>query len=473
MARQQLLEGLSGRKGPAGPGPLGDEDRVVGEWVREDLAGLDPCPDAGALAAATELARFLYRSANDAFRAAYLEPDGDGRRWVRAAFCRRDSYPDEAAVEGTLERIRDRWPHLRDDLRRKTQPTLFGPRTFDPERVRGYLRRVAHFESLHVPRDDQAWRRRPLQPDGLAAPDLAGDEPAGVDYHQLAGLLLGFYGPGNGFPEAERREALLSHGLGFLLDEAELRHRARGWLEARLDPGQPGSVADRLHQLDERLSTLLGGIEELRHLAGGAWHPARRQRLEGRLARAEARLQRLRRRRLDCLARLRPPLRDVAVMLRGFVRGSVGTLRHRRLERETRLLRRRVESGWSALLSWKGEALPAGCADLGRAVLAHLAGEPGTRRQHGLSAAQRQERDRERAAWLEAGREVLAGVVRLREEADRPENRAAPWPAVLDWLTDVEAAYAFGVAGPGKRRGVAEALGRWHGWALARLLRDS
>jgi hypothetical protein len=470
---QRPLECLFGAADLPEPVFASDEDRVVCAWLREDLEHFAMPPETDALAAAAELAQFIYRSANDAFRVAYLEPDGQGRRWIRAAFSRRNYQWDEGAVEATLERIRDRWPHLRDDLRRKTQPNLFGPCTFDPQRVRGYLCRVARFESLHVPHDDQAWRRHTLHPDCVVAPQAAGDEPAEIDYQQLAHLLLGFYGRANGFPEAQRREAILSHGLGFLLPEPELRKRATAWLQARLDPEQPGSVAWRLNQIDERVSVLLGRIEELRHLAEQAWHPDLQKRLEGRLARAEARLGRLRRRRQDCLARLRPPLRDVAAMLQGFVHCSVGTLRHRRIEREARLLRRRVESGWLALVSSVGVALPPECANLGGDVLAHLGGEPETRRRHGLSEEQRRERDRERQAWLAAGREVHARVVRLREEASRPENRAAPWPALLDWLTDVEAAYLFRVHVARRRRGVAAVLGYWHGWRLAHLLRES
>src|SRR5262249_36771422 len=103
------------------------------------------------LSAATDTALRVYRAFTEAFDAAFMRENGCGEVWVRRCLSRALGYTPEPAVEAVLHRIRDLRPRLLRSFCKKYQQHLFGPLTFQPGGVHGYLRRVAQVESRKAP----------------------------------------------------------------------------------------------------------------------------------------------------------------------------------------------------------------------------------------------------------------------------------------------------------------------------------
>jgi hypothetical protein len=148
--RRQLLRRQLSERGLNQPS---EERRTVFSWLISDLRREDPPDWQSQLPAAVDLALEIYRSFNAAFTAFYDAPDSRGAGHVRRALRRQFGFAAEPNVEAVLDRIRNRRLRLLNHCRRRYQPSLFAPRTFDASRLAGYLTAVARLESLHLPQE--------------------------------------------------------------------------------------------------------------------------------------------------------------------------------------------------------------------------------------------------------------------------------------------------------------------------------
>jgi hypothetical protein len=442
-----------------------EQGRTVCLWLTRELRARRPADWRDRLPAAAALGRDIYQSFNEAFQAFYYVPDCPGPAHVRRFLERRFGYAEDQAVEAVLNRIRDRRLRLLNHCRRRYQPSLFAARSFESNRLVGYLICVARYESLHVPEGEpttgaiEDWQNVP------GWPREEGDKDD-VDYYLLAHKLSAYWGPENGFKPEHRLEGLISLGLGLATDNEELRRRCADFLARQLPHWELGC---RRH--DRRASRLLARRESLQdRMAASAADPPEQDRLRRRLDGVEDDLERLRRRRQRHRARLRPSLDEVEDLLRGFVtQNKAGSLRHQRIGREIALLERRVREGRDELLS-AATVMP---DDLRRLVqqdvLSHLEQRPPSSRVHGLPAAERERRRQGEARWRAAGGRLGCRVRGQLRALWRGSSLAHTLrERLVVWLADVEDLYDFGVL---TRKGIVEGLGRRHGWRLERLLR--
>jgi hypothetical protein len=222
-------------------------------------------------------------------------------------------------------------------------------------------------------------------------------------------------------------------------------------------------------RLRQRASQWLYRLEEAQRELTLARSPIEPDRLAERVSRIEERLARLRVRIARHPARLRPRPAAVQEALAGYV-ASVGNTRFRRIAREIAIFEQRVRTGGHALRQTFTDQMPGEVAQLLTDVEEHLASPPPSTRAHGLSAAERTQRER-RAADFHARAEELLSRVRGHFRMLFSFPLANPvGEAVLNWLADTEDLYELGVL---RRKGVFGGLGRRHGWRLERLLRVS
>jgi hypothetical protein len=437
--------------------------QTVLRWLERDLNEKPPANWQEQVPQATQLGLAIYWDFMQEYNGFYAEADGKGAIYVARALRARVGQVDPHMSEAVLDRIRNRRLHLLDSFRKKYQPSLFEPRAIDASKVRGYLIRVAGFESLHVPVADLPWGvGRTIDLAALAEPASPMPEPEGPDPRRLAEAMRTFWDRSHGFTAEQRLEGLTSLGLGFLTGVPEVEERCRALLVQKL-PAWEETMAN----LRRRASQWLARLEETQHTLATTANPAERERLSERLGLVEDRLTRLRVRLARQPSRLRPRPAEVQEALAGYV-ANVGNTRFRRIGREIVLLEDRVRTGGRTLTRSLGDRLPRDVAKLVSDVETHLAKPPASPRAHGLNKAQREERLRQEQLWQERG-EALLGEIRghfrllfgfpLHAEVNEP---------ILNWLADAEDLYEFGLL---RRKGVIAGLGRRHGWRLERLLR--
>jgi hypothetical protein len=437
--------------------------QTVLRWLERDLKEQPSSEWQTRLPEATRLALAIYWDFMKEYNAFYEEPDGKGPLYVTRALRARMGQADAHMNEAVLDRIRNRRVHLLDSFRKKYQPSLFSPRAIDASKVRGYLIRVARFESLHVPTGDLPWGvGRTIDLAALAEPALPTPEPEGPDPRRLAEAMRTFWDRTHGFTAEQRLEGLTSLGLGFLTGVPEVEERCRALLVRKLPAWEELTAT-----LRRRASQWLARMEETQRVFATTTHPAEREHLSERLAELEDRLTRLHVRLARQPSRLRPRPAEVQAALAGYV-ANVGNTRFRRIGREITLFEDRVRTGGRTLSRARGARLPRDVAQLISDVEAHLESAPSSPRAHGLSKAQRGERLRQEKAWRQRG-EALLGEIRghFRLLFGFPLSADVNAP-ILNWLADAEDLYEFGVL---QRKGVIAGLGRRHGWRLERLLR--
>jgi hypothetical protein len=434
-------------------------------WLARELAEKVPADWEMLLPRAVELAIAIYWDFMTEYNAFYEEPEGRGAACVERALRGRVGQADPHMSEAVLDRIRNRRVHLLDSFRRKYQPSLFAPRTIDSRQIRGYLIRVAHLESLHVPVGDLPWGvGRTVNLAALVEPAAPMREPESPDPRALAESLKAFWGRGNGFTAEQRLEGLTSLGLGFLTGVPEVESRCRDMLMKRLPAWE-----ENMARLRQRISQWLGRLEETQRELSAARESAERDRQGERLQRIEERLTRLRYIFARQPTRLRPRAAEAQEALSHLV-PNIGNTRFRRIAREIALFEQRVRTGGRALLESLTDRLPAEITQLVADVEEHLGSPPRSPRAHGLGSAERSERARGAMAWQTRAEELLSrvrGHFRLLFSFPLADSVGQP---VLNWLADTEDLYEFGVV---RRKGVFAGLGRRHGWRLERLLRIS
>jgi len=296
----------------------------------------------------------------------------------------------------------------------------------------------------------------------LAEPAAPEPEPESADPGKLAEAVRAFWSRENGFTYEQRLEGLTSLGLGFLTGVPEIEERSRALLLAKLSAWE-----ESMTRLRRRASEWLARLEATQREQATAVGSRERERLSERQAIIEDRLTRLRGRLARQPARLRPRPAEVQELLSAHV-ANVGNTRFRRIAREIVLLEDRVRSGGQALRRTLGARLLPDVASLMTDVEAHLGQPLVSPRAHGLSPAQRSDRNKRERAWLARGEELL-GRIRghFRYEFGFPQTAPVNAP-ILNWLADAEDYYEFGLL---RRKGVIAGLGRRHGWRLERLLR--
>jgi hypothetical protein len=432
-------------------------------WLERELAELTPPNWESGLPQAAKLALDIYWDFMAEYNAFYEEPEGRGPACVARALRGRVGHADPHMTEAVLDRIRNRRVHLLDSFRRKYQPFLFAPRAIDARKIRGYLIRVAHLESLHVPTGDLPWGvGRTINLAALVEPSAPVPEPEGPDPRKLADMLSAFWGRANGFTPEQRLEGLTSLGLAFLTGIPEVAARCRDILAQRLPLWE-----EKASRLRQRISRWLARFEDSQRQLAASNDPVERQQAGERLNHIEERLTRLRFSLSRQPARLRPRAAEVQDLLSDVV-ANVGNTRFRRITREIALFEQRVRTGGQALVQSFSDSLPAEMGKLIADVERHLASSPPSPRAHGLSERARLERSRLGASWQARAQELLSlvrGNYRLLFSSPLSGDVSE---AVLNWLTDAEDLYEFGVV---RRKGVYAGLGRRHGWRLKHLLR--
>jgi hypothetical protein len=428
------------------------EAQTIVAWLRPEIGTPDgpAVPLAEAVSCAVDLVQVFLEK----FAACYLTEDCCGERWVRCALRNRFGFAPEPAVEAVLERIRGRCFHLLESFRRRYQPVLFGPRTFRPEGVPGFLQQVAWVESRKAPLNKlRLVASTPADVlDGSGWPARDSD---GSDFAGLARLVAAFWNQ-DCFTPAMRLEGLISLGLGDLTRDEELAQRCRQHLAGRLPAWEA-----RGEQLMERLHRLLDrqGAAEARLLLPGD-SEQRRQR-EGELAALRSRLAGLRLQVQAHQLRLLPRPCEVQELLQGRVQ-NYANVRFRRIGQEVELFGQRVAAGADSLPRGGPGAL---LGDLLPAVRRHQGSQPASPRQRHLEADERQRRQQHWRLWLEEG-------MRLCERLHAVLGRVAPpgpvEQAVAWWVSDVLDLYELGLL---DRVGVIGGLRRPH-WRLQRLLRQ-
>jgi hypothetical protein len=439
--------------------------QTILRWLERDLVE-DSLPDWQArLPAAVALALDTYWDFMKEFNAFYEEPEGKGPAHVARALRGRVGQVDPHMSEAVLDRIRNRRIHLLDSFRRKYQPSLFAPRAIDPRKIRGYLIRVARFESLHVPSGDLPWGvGRNINLAALAEPAAPVPEPESPDPRRLAEAMSAFWGRANGFTAEQRLEGLTSLGLGFLTGVPEIDERCRALLLKKLPAWE--ETTGRLRQ---RASRWLAQLEEMQCQLATATDPLQREQLSEHLAQLDERLTRLRTRLARQPSRLRPRPVEVQQALAEYV-ANLGNTRFRRIGREIALFEDRVRTGGHALRRIFAGRLPPEVEQLISDVDAHLASPRPSPRAHGLTAAERAARLHQEKVWRQRSEDLLSrvrGHYRLFFGFPLVPDVNGP---ILNWLADAEDLYEFGVL---RRKGVIAGLGRRHGWRLERLLRKT
>jgi hypothetical protein len=437
--------------------------QTVLRWLERDLKETTLTDWQARLPEAAQLALAVYWDFMKEYNAFYEESDGKGPLYVARALRARVGQVDPHMSEAVLDRIRNRRVHLLDSFRKKYQPSLFAPRAVDAGKVRGYLIRVAGFESLHVPTGDLPWGvGRTIDLAALAEPTLPTPEPESPDPRRLAEAMRSFWDRTHGFTAEQRLEGLTSLGLGFLTGVPEVEERCRDLLRKKLPVWEETTA-----NLRRRASQWLARLEETQRLVATSADAAERERLSERLARIEDRLTRMRARLARQPSRLRPRAAEVQMALDGYV-ANVGNTRFRRIGREIALFEDRVRTGGRTLTRALGDRLPRDVVQLIGNVEAHLTSTPASPRAHGLRESERTERLRQEEIWRQrAG--ALLGEIRghFRLLFGFPLNTDVNEP-ILNWLADAEDLYEFGLL---QRKGVIAGLGRRHGWRLERLLR--
>jgi hypothetical protein len=464
MSRLDRWETLQQEMATRGLDLSSEAGRTLCSWLWRELNHCPPRDWRLELAGAAEVALEIYLAFVAEFDAQYMQEGGWGEAWVRQFLRNRFGFAAATTVEAVLNHIRDLRPHLLEAFRAKYQRVLFGPRTFRPGGVRGYLRQVAWVESGKAPVEELR-RFVDTDPDTLDTWLATAEDPAaGEDYDRRPRQLAAFWSEANGFSRSQRLEGLMSLALGGATDEPELQERCRAYLEGKL----PGWDV-YWERLTVRLRQLLARQEQLEAWLPRTWHWPDRDQLLGRLARLRTRLDNLRGRLRQHLDRLPPRPREVQALLAGFVDQKVGTVRFQRIGREIALFEDRVRTGARNLEIVFRRDLPVPHKRLLRDVRAHLDRQLPSPREHGLDEAERARRRRDHALWLEAGLQVLGRPHRLMDELFRtPPASAVLGRALLHWLGDVRDLYEFGIL---DRVGVIGGLRSRHGWRLDRLLR--
>ncbi|HYT88971.1 MAG TPA: hypothetical protein VEL76_09700 [Gemmataceae bacterium] len=439
-------------------------EEIVARWLQRELAH---CPDTpAALGEAVQIALTVYNAFQDTFAHVFQGEECKGVELVRRTIRSHYGFVTQGMVEAVVDRrILDRRLELLDACRTKYQPTLFGPRTFDPKQVRGFLVRVARIESLHVPKD--------ALPGQLAATDPAtlgaSPPPADTDnqhWSYLLDLLDELWSPANGFTWPQRIEGLVSIGAGERTGDTDLRERCARLLE------ENWSAWERQRQLLRRLaSQLTQRFEATRKRRNTTNDLTERAELDRRLDELDQRLQRVEQRLAGYHARLWPRPGQVKEMLTGKV-ASPSNVRKRRIDREVILLHARVTASRAELSRVLPAAVPEAIRRLSNEIVEHLASvppSPGIHKYHGqkVSPEARRQLRQAHSRWLAAGRDFLAQArAQLRSLFHAPRQPAIRWP-LQGFLADVEDLLELGVL---SHRGILGGLGHRSGWRLEWLL---
>jgi len=495
---------LSGALVNRGIDPASEAGRMLRDWVLADLARAEYDDWAGRLASAVDLGLDIYRDFNERFAEFFREgldraTCGSGVRSIYRQLRRRFQFcggsVPQRLVDAVLEIILNRRAHYLDAFRRRYQPSLFGCRTWEPKKTRGYLVRVVRNESYHIPPEEFPWVTHEL--DGLpllggicgVAPphdaraercrNEADEEPVAGDlviggsdcdsvdgfharFSELTGQLARYWGRNNGFSRQELLEGLTSAGFGGATGIRPLEIACRKLLRAKLTAWNAV-----LEKMPRRLGQALARREALELQLRRSEYPREQFQISLRLTEAEQRLERLDQRVRKHWFRLRPTPGEVGHLLEGLV-SNAGTVRFRRISREVALWERRVRCGGQFLRQASGAALPRTIARLVDRALGLLDSKPAeSSSAHGLSDEERQRRARQEQAWQRRARQLLARTRQAWKQMDRFARGSLLERSARHWLADCEDLLEFGA----NREGVLRAVRHRQGWRLDHLLR--
>ncbi len=439
--------------------------RAILEWLANDICGVPVVAEQGwldRLRQAVELGQQIFLDFCEVFSDLYGSLDGRGAQWVRLQLARRHGFADDLIVETVLDRIHDRRVWLMTSFFSKYQGSLFANRKYRPERLPGYFRRVAQIESYHCLRGVRVTHVDPARY-GETLSDIPRRQAEEIgNIRDWGQRLAEFWTVKNGFSPQQQLEGLVSVGLGFLTDNRLVADRCRDLMQDKLPDWETRGT-----QLRRRASRLLARWEDVREMLKITWDPVRRDDLTRQLWRLEDDRRRVERQILDHPTTLRPKPWEVQKLLEGEV-ANVGNARFRRIYREIEIMGERVgneEAGRQAVgKDTASEVIRGLVVDIRQ----HLDQRPPSSSAHGLSPQEKQFRTAAERGWFDAGAELWSRIseqlrISLRDDALRPGLQAR-----LQWLSDAEMLYAFGVQ---TRQGVLGALGRRHGWRVKQLLR--
>jgi hypothetical protein len=254
----------------------------------------------------------------------------------------------------------------------------------------------------------------------------------------------------------------VSAGLGAATGIPQVEADCRVLLQQKLRQWNPV-----LEDLRRNASRVLERVEAAQAAARAGKDPETRSRSRQRLRKAEERLERFRARIERHWAKLCPSAGEVARLLKGIVKNA-RTVRFRRISHEVALFERRVRNGGESLLRTFGEKLPRNVRSLLQDVEKLLDERPTqSRSQHGLSDAQRQQRDQVRKAWHCRAQGLRREFCRLLAETRSGRSASKLIKAVENWASDCQDLLQFGL----NRGGILSAVRRRRGRRLERLLR--
>ena len=425
-----------------------EADRVVHRWIQEDQSRRHP-RDETTCREAVRTGMAIYNGFHQAFSTFFEEEHGCGARLIRRNIRRHFGFVQESMVEAVLERILDRRELLLENFRQSSQPSLFAPCAFDGRRFTGFLVRVAHIESLHVPRS-LLTRLIGEPPSGPPRPHFLGtsDEEDPDSYQRCLEWLDSFWSEAHRFTTAQRLEGLVSLGLGLLTGHDRLRDRCQELLLERMEDWE-----NERQVIRGWISRLLARREAAQVARLGTTAESERRAAEQELGELDETLNRAAAAvgassdaSLACAPRRLEPCSTGSSNSTAWFGIAASNGKSRSCASASRTPRQELA---------RCAAVPSEVQQLSDDVQRHLAEAPATRRNCP-------------PAWVDEGRQILSRArVQMHELFRRALRPAVRWP-LQGCVADIEDLYELGLLA---HRGIVGGLGRRHGWRLEWLLR--
>lgn len=450
------------------------EDTVV-EWLEDHgesidhaaLLRLEP-----RLLAAIELGSHIYDAFTEEFSKFFYSPVGNdlsvGVKAVRKQLKR--TFPGYG--KGSLDRmteaviciISDRRLHLLEHVYKVFQESLFAEKQFDQKKLPGFFYRVTEIEHYNVPPDVRICQTADDLDATVAADDDESSNFTTVSSASHVGLLKEFWSHTNGFGREELEEGMVSVGLGAYIGVPKVARRAREFSALRT-----AIIEVKAERLVRNISRKLERRERLQEKLWNTTNQHELGEIHNQLSRVEDELTRLKERLAELRELLQPKPREVAKIF-GEPIETIRKARKDRIDREIKILKKRIDNGISDPQSGWGPQLPVKLNQLIVSVTSHISDQPKSPKAHNLSEGERKARKSECGVWDQRGKKLTDRVSERIKAMLRGEEKFSPpslHGAILVWLVDVENYFQFGLTG----KGILAGLGCRQEWRLDDLLR--